>query len=199
MRTRLVLSVALSMAVFFTLAAPTRHHVVLPPKEDPPQGPITSLDARRSMVVTDVALLEGFTFQRFLDTLIARSGVQGLTATQLYRQWLDTQNPKPGLADPAGPHCDDFVDDGQAVFNGFPRRCPTSEGILAQSGFTVCPAVLFSRVAHGDAGNIGLTAQEYEPKGKAAQEMIALYSYISRALYPQKERRREKKHAGSRA
>ena len=136
MRTRLVLSVALSMAVFFTLAAPTRHHVVVPPKEEPPQGPITSLDARRSMVVTDVALLEGFTFQRFLDTLIARSGVQGLTATQLYRQWLDTQNPKPGLADPAGPHCDDFVEDGQAVFNGFPRRCPTSEGILAQSGFT---------------------------------------------------------------
>ena len=27
--------------------------------------------------------------------------------------------------------------------------------------------------------------------------MIALYSYISRALYPQKERRREEKHAGS--
>ena len=76
------------------------------------------------------------------------------------------------------------------------RRHIETQEILAQAGFTVCPAVLFpaSRMA---TGNIGLTAQEYEPKGKAAQEMIALYSYISRALYPQKERRREKKHAGS--
>ena len=79
------------------------------------------------------------------------------------------------------------------------RRHIETQEILAQAGFTVCPAVLFSRVAHGDAGNIGLTAQEYEPQGKAAQEMIALYLYIARALYPQKERRREKKHAGNRA
>lgn len=45
-------------------------------------------------------------------------------------------------------------------------------------GFTVAPVVMFQRTAHGDAGNIGLTAVEYEPKGKAGQEMAALYDYI---------------------
>jgi chromosome partitioning protein len=78
------------------------------------------------------------------------------------------------------------------------RRHIEAQEELTATGFTVCPTVLFSRVAHGDAGNIGQTAQEHDPKGKAAQEMIALYSYIATALYP-KERRREKKHAGSRA
>ena len=79
------------------------------------------------------------------------------------------------------------------------RRHIETQEVLTQAGFPVCPTILYARVAHGDAGNIGLTAQEYDPKGKAAQEMIALYSYITRALYPEKERHREKKHAGRRA
>lgn len=78
------------------------------------------------------------------------------------------------------------------------RRHVETQEVLTQAGFTVCPTVLFTRVAHGDAGNIGLTAQEYAPKDKAAHEMIALYSYISIALYPKKERRREKKHTSRR-
>ncbi|HEX7676706.1 MAG TPA: hypothetical protein VF713_01180 [Thermoanaerobaculia bacterium] len=76
-------SVALSISVFFTLAAPTRHRAVTPP---PSREQITSLDARRSMVVTDVALLSGFTFQRFLDQLITRGGIQNLTSAQLFQQ-----------------------------------------------------------------------------------------------------------------
>lgn len=135
MHPRLIGSVTLSLAVFFTLAAPTRHHAVNPPVEKAPE-PITSLDARRSMVVTDVALLEGFTFQRFLDQLITRSGVHNLTSAQLFRQWFDTQNPKPGLADASAPHCDDFVTGGNFSFNGFPRRCPTPEGALASMPYT---------------------------------------------------------------
>jgi chromosome partitioning protein len=78
------------------------------------------------------------------------------------------------------------------------RHIETQE-VLTQAGFTVCPTVLYTRVAHGDAGNMGLTAQEYAPRGKAAQEMLALYSYISIALYLKKDRRSEKKHAGRRA
>jgi chromosome partitioning protein len=77
------------------------------------------------------------------------------------------------------------------------RHIETQEAATAQ-GFTVCPVVIFSRAAHGDAGNIGQTAAEYDPKGKAAQEMSALYKYISITLYP-KESRHEKKYTRRRA
>jgi hypothetical protein len=148
-----------SLAVFFTLAAPTRHRASNPPAAAPdPQ--ITSLDARRSMVVTDVALLEGFTFQRFLDQLIARGGVHNLTSAQLFRQWFDTQNPKPGLADPTAPHCDDFITNGNYSFNGFPRRCPTPEGALAATRYSAgeyFPIALVNRfdAAPADGANCG--------------------------------------------
>ena len=77
------------------------------------------------------------------------------------------------------------------------RHIETQEAAIAQ-GFTVCPVVIFSRAAHGDAGNVGQSAAEYEPTGKAAQELAALYKYISIALYP-KESRNEKKRIGRRA
>ena len=149
---------ALSAAIFLTLVAATgtsRHRSV-----SPPPGPITQLDPRRSMVITDLVLLEGFTFQRVLDQLIARSGVPNLTSAQLFRQWFDTQNPKPGLADPAGPHCDDFMTDGSPSFNGLPRRCPTLEGVLAATPFTAgeyFPIALVNRFdqAPADGSNCG--------------------------------------------
>ncbi|HEX9460386.1 MAG TPA: hypothetical protein VGA84_14630, partial [Thermoanaerobaculia bacterium] len=152
-------SVALSISVLFTLAAPTRHRAVTPPPSGPAEQ-ITSLDARRSMVVTDVALLEGFTFQRFLDQLITRGGIHNLTSAQLFRQWFDTQNPKPGLADHAGPHCDDFLTNGDFSFNGFPRRCPTPEGALAATPYTAgeyFPIALVNRfdAAPADGSNCG--------------------------------------------
>jgi chromosome partitioning protein len=61
------------------------------------------------------------------------------------------------------------------------RHIETHEAATEQ-GFTVCPVVIFARAAHGDAGNVGQSAAEYEPNGKAAQEMSELYSYISTAL-----------------
>lgn len=94
------------------------------------------LSAERSFIITDKPILETFTFERVLDTLVARSGATGLTSAQLYRQWFDTQNPKPGLADPAGPHCDDVVAGGIPTLNGYARRCPTLEGPLAAQPFT---------------------------------------------------------------
>ena len=77
------------------------------------------------------------------------------------------------------------------------RHTETQEAATAQ-GFTVCPVVIFSRAAHGDAGNVGKSAAEYEPTGKAAQELAELYKYIAIALYP-KESRDEKKRIGRRA
>ena len=99
-------------------------------------GHDVTLIAERSFIVTDKPILQPFTFERVLDTLVARSGDPGLTSAQLYRQWFDTQNPKPGLADPSGPHCDDIMVGTTAMLNGFPRRCPTNEGQLAATPFT---------------------------------------------------------------
>jgi chromosome partitioning protein len=75
------------------------------------------------------------------------------------------------------------------------RHTETQEAAVAQ-GFAVCPVVVFARAAHGDAGNLGKTAIEYQPEGKAAQEMIALYSYSDKAL---RESNREEQHASRRA
>lgn len=58
------------------------------------------------------------------------------------------------------------------------RRHEETQEVAVSMGFTVAPVVLYQRAAHGDAGNIGQTAAEYEPKGKAAQEMAALYDYL---------------------
>lgn len=59
------------------------------------------------------------------------------------------------------------------------KRHDETQEAAASMGFTVAPVILYQRTAHGDAGNIGQTAAEYEPKGKAAQEMAALYDYIT--------------------
>ena len=56
-------------------------------------------------------------------------------------------------------------------------------------GLKICPVIIFGRAAHGDAGNIGKTAIEIDPKGKAAREMRDLYKYISIVI---RERGRKK-------
>jgi chromosome partitioning protein len=43
----------------------------------------------------------------------------------------------------------------------------------------VCPVTLGHRAAFGDAGTLGQTALEFDPKGKAAEETRQLYKYIS--------------------
>ena len=46
----------------------------------------------------------------------------------------------------------------------------------------VCPIALGNRAAFGDASIIGQTALEFEPSGKAAEESIQFYKYVSRLL-----------------
>ena len=53
---------------------------------------------------------------------------------------------------------------------------------LKDKGFDVSPVTLHLRAAHRHAGNVGQTAQEYEPDGKAALESHQLYLYTSQLL-----------------
>ncbi|MGH7744475.1 MAG: AAA family ATPase [Candidatus Dormibacteria bacterium] len=50
-------------------------------------------------------------------------------------------------------------------------------------GFEACPVVMFDRAAHYDAGMVGKTATEFAPGSKAADEMLALYTYTTSVLY----------------
>ena len=77
--------VVLSTAIVLTLVAATgtsRRHAASPPAQ------ITQLDPRRSMIITDLALLQGFTFQRVLDqeqtSILAESAHFQLS--QIYRK-----------------------------------------------------------------------------------------------------------------
>lgn len=71
------------------------------------------------------------------------------------------------------------------------RHLDTMEAIEGM-GFRVCPVVLYQRTAYGDATNLGQTALEYDPAGKAALELSELYKYINIALYEYKDIYHEK-------
>jgi len=118
-------AVVLFAAVVLTAAAHRRSVA-------PPAAPDVTISIPRSLVITDPDVIGGFAFQRVLQALITRAGVQQ-TPLQLYQQWFDTQNPKPGMVVADAPHCDDFITNGKPSFNGFVRRCPTLEGPLAVS------------------------------------------------------------------
>jgi chromosome partitioning protein len=52
-----------------------------------------------------------------------------------------------------------------------------------EAGFMVCPVVLFRRAAVYDSPLPGLAVQEYEPHGKAAQEITQLYKFTTELLH----------------
>ncbi len=66
-------------------------------------------------------------------------------------------------------------------------------------GFTLCPVVLYQRAAYGDAPTKGQTVTEYDPDGKAAQEVEQLYKFTYKVLNQSKGKQDDKKtrrHAG---
>ena len=68
------------------------------------------------------------------------------------------------------------------VFNGVPPRGDRAEQAReAVKVFDVpcAPCNVGDRVAFVDSYNAGLTAQEYDPSGKASKEIRDLYTYIS--------------------
>ncbi len=90
-----------------------------------------TVDARRSVVVTETAILANFTLTNVLGQLVTQNGGSGLNTTQLFRQLWDTQNTSPGQADlQPSAHCND---NGNLI-NGFPNGCRPSEGAQANAG-----------------------------------------------------------------
>lgn len=89
--------------------------------------PSPVVDVRRSLAITDQPLLANFTLERVLDQIITTSGVSGQTATALFQQWWDTQNPPPGLdGDPTAPNCTEEL-------NGYPYTCRPAPAEGAQA------------------------------------------------------------------
>ena len=71
------------------------------------------------------------------------------------------------------------------VLNGVPARGPKREQateILKSMDLTVCPAAFGYRAAFEHAGALGLNAQEYEPQGKAANEIKLVYRFVSKLI-----------------
>ena len=67
------------------------------------------------------------------------------------------------------------------VLNGVPPRGPRQQqarDLLADVGVPVCPGSLGLRSAIDYAAALGMSAQEYEPTGKAAAEIAAVHSSV---------------------
>ena len=71
------------------------------------------------------------------------------------------------------------------VLNGVPWRGPKAlqaREALTDAGLSVCPVAIGYRVAHEHAATVGETANEFEPGGKAATEVQAVYEWMCRLL-----------------
>lgn len=72
-----------------------------------------------------------------------------------------------------------------AVLNAVPwqgARHEQAKEVLQRLNMPVCPVMIGQRAAFGDAGAMGQSPLEYDPKGKAAQEIMAVYKYTYSVL-----------------
>lgn len=63
------------------------------------------------------------------------------------------------------------------------REIADTEDAIGQLGAALAPVRVHNRVAYSRAQQTGLTAQEFEPGGKAAEEIKQLYAYTCMHLY----------------
>jgi chromosome partitioning protein len=67
-----------------------------------------------------------------------------------------------------------------AVLNAVPsygNRHEQARELLEKLHISVCPHTIGSRAAFGDAGAVGQSVTEYDPKGKGADEILQVYKY----------------------
>lgn len=72
-----------------------------------------------------------------------------------------------------------------AVLNAVPSfgtRHHQARELLEKLSITVCPYTIGNRSAFGDAGAVGQSITEYDPKGKGAIEILQLYKYTCSIL-----------------
>lgn len=72
-----------------------------------------------------------------------------------------------------------------AILNGVPprgSRAAQATEVITSLGLAVCPTAMGYRAAFSDAGALGLTAQEYDPSGKAACETEEVYRFMCKLL-----------------
>jgi len=87
------------------------------------------LDVRKSIFVTDVAILKSFTLEELMEKLVKDDASHSQTRESLFEQWWDTANPKTTFNLPfGGPNCD------SGLLNNFPYKCPRDEGQQVLSG-----------------------------------------------------------------
>lgn len=63
------------------------------------------------------------------------------------------------------------------------REIADTEAAVKQLGAAIAPVRIHNRVAYSRAQQTGLTAQEFEPDGKAAEEIKQLYAYTCMHLF----------------
>jgi chromosome partitioning protein len=72
------------------------------------------------------------------------------------------------------------------------RELADTEDAIKHLGATLCPVRIGNRIAFSRAQQTGLAAQEYEPDGKAAEEIKHLYQYMCIHMKEAKHEREEK-------
>lgn len=93
-------------------------------------SPSQVIDARKSVAITDAAILSQFSLVAVTDQLAAQTGNPAFTGTQLFRQLWETQNAAAGPADlQPSAHCTD----NSSTLNGFPNNCRPTEGAQANA------------------------------------------------------------------
>lgn len=149
-----------------------------PPEVIPTVLPLLADTLKAAAEVVEVVLID--TPPKSADAAIAaakaadivlipcRAQIDDIETLPATKQVLDVAGDKPTMV----------------VLNGVPPYKPRSEEAAAsitghpEAPFPVMPHSFGNRAAFGDSSVLGLTPQEYEPQGKAAQEIAAAHQYL---------------------